>query len=166
MGPSFRTHPTITIKLFKTLIQPILLYASDFWGTLKLPNNNPIENAFMKFCKELFGVQKHTPNVGVLLELGETTLSFIGSKNAIKNWVRISNYKQCNNLVTSSYKSCIDNDLSWPKRIRDTLSHIGMLDTFLNKDPMADIFFSQRMSDIFQQNTFSEIKKDTSKLRT
>jgi len=80
MGSSFRTHPIITIKLFKTLIQPILLYASDFWGTLKLPNNNPIENAFMKFCKELLGVQKQTPNVGVLLELGETPLSFIGSK--------------------------------------------------------------------------------------
>ena len=32
MGPSFRKHPELTIKLFDTLIKPILLYSSDFWG--------------------------------------------------------------------------------------------------------------------------------------
>ena len=48
-GPSFRRYPTITIKLFKTLIQPILLDARDFWGALKLPKNNPIETLFMRF---------------------------------------------------------------------------------------------------------------------
>ena len=98
-GPSFRRYPTITINLFKTLIQPILLYASDFWGALKLPKNNPIETLFMRFCKELLGVQRRTTNVGVLLELGETPLSFTGTRNAIKNWVRICNDTTCNKLV-------------------------------------------------------------------
>ena len=32
MGISFRKQPSITMKLFKSLIEPILLYASDFWG--------------------------------------------------------------------------------------------------------------------------------------
>ena len=103
MGHSFRTHPSITIKLFKTLIQPILLYASDFWGILKLPNNNPIDTTFMKFCKDLLGVQKQTTNTGVLLELGETPLSLTGIKHATKNWARVCNGK-CNKLVTSSYQ--------------------------------------------------------------
>ena len=44
MGKSFRKRPLITIKLFQTLIQPILLYASEFWGILKQPRNNPIGN--------------------------------------------------------------------------------------------------------------------------
>ena len=70
MATSFRRHPDITIKLFKTLIQPILLYASDFWGILKLPKKKPIETLFMRFCKELLGVQRQTTNIGVLLELG------------------------------------------------------------------------------------------------
>ena len=48
MGPSFRRYPTITIKIFQTVIQPILLDASDVWGALK---NNPIETHFMRFCK-------------------------------------------------------------------------------------------------------------------
>ena len=32
MGVYFRKYPTITLKLFRSLIEPILLYASDFWG--------------------------------------------------------------------------------------------------------------------------------------
>ena len=65
MGLSFRKYPLITIRLFQTLIQPILLYVSDFWGALKLPKNNPFETVFLKFSKELLGVQKQTTNIGV-----------------------------------------------------------------------------------------------------
>ena len=32
MGITFRKQPLVTIKIFKSLIEPILLYASDFWG--------------------------------------------------------------------------------------------------------------------------------------
>ena len=58
MRITFRRHPTTSIKLFRSLIEPILLYASDFWGILKMPAKNPIENFFMSFCKQLLGVQK------------------------------------------------------------------------------------------------------------
>ena len=68
MGDYFRLHPSTTISLFDSLIKPILLYSSDFWGCLNMPKNNPIENLYMKFCKALLGVQKQTSNVGVLLE--------------------------------------------------------------------------------------------------
>ena len=46
MGHYFRLHPAITLSLFDALIKPILLYSSDFWGCLKMPKNNPIENMF------------------------------------------------------------------------------------------------------------------------
>ena len=166
MGSSFRKHPLVTIKLFETLIKPILLYASDFWGVLKAPKNNPIENMHIKFCKELLGVQKQTTNIGVLLELGQIPLGLEATKNAIKNWVRISNYKKCNNLVANSYKNSATENLSWPNRIKDTLSQIGMLDKFLNKDEKTHISSFQRLSDIFHQNTLHDIKKESSKLRT
>ena len=107
MGPLFRKHPLITIKLFETLIQPILLYASDFLGILKQPRNNPIEVMQMKFCKELLGVQKQTTNVGVLLELGQIPLSIRGIKSALQNWVRICCDQKCNNLLQLSYENSI-----------------------------------------------------------
>ena len=47
----FTTDIDKTIKLFDTLIKPILMYSSDFWGCLKLPANNPIENLHSRFCK-------------------------------------------------------------------------------------------------------------------
>ena len=89
MGSSFRLHPKITIQLFDTLIKPILLYNSDFWGGLKMPINNPIENTHMRFCKDLLGVQKQTSNKGFLLQLGRIPIMLYGKKNCIKNWSRI-----------------------------------------------------------------------------
>ena len=36
LGSSFRKEPLISFKLFRSLIEPILLYGSDFWGVLKM----------------------------------------------------------------------------------------------------------------------------------
>ena len=55
-GISFKKYPHITLKLFSALIEPILLYASDVWGILKLPKNNPFGNVFTSFCKQLLWV--------------------------------------------------------------------------------------------------------------
>ena len=166
MGFSFRKHPLVTIELFHALIKPILLYGSDFWGVLKLPKNNPIENLHMKFCKDLLGVQKQTTNIGVLLELGQVPLYIQAIQNAIKNWGRIMTDDKCNKLVVTSYESAITDKLSWPTKIKDTLSQIGMLDKYLHKDSGAHTQASQRLRDIFHQTSFSEIQKDSSKLRT
>ena len=85
MGNSFQKQPTTTIKLFRSLVEPILLYASDFWGILKMPSNNRIETLFISFCKQLLGVQKQSVNEGVLLELGQFPLMIHAKKRAIKN---------------------------------------------------------------------------------
>ena len=37
MGPSFNSDILVTLSLVDSLIRPILMYASDFWGCLKLP---------------------------------------------------------------------------------------------------------------------------------
>ena len=56
MGITFKRHPTTSIKLFRSLLEPILLCGSDFWGTSEMPANNPIENLFMSFCKQLLAL--------------------------------------------------------------------------------------------------------------
>ena len=66
MGTSFNKFIPITLDLFDTMIKPILLYSSDFWGCLKLPKENPIEKLHITFCKQILGVQKQTTNIGVL----------------------------------------------------------------------------------------------------
>ena len=90
LGITFRKHLPTTFYLFDSLVKPILTYASDFWGTLKLCENNPVEIFHRKFCKQLLGVHIQTTNVAVLLELGRLPLEVFAKKNASKNWDRIS----------------------------------------------------------------------------
>ena len=96
----FKKHTGLSIKLFDALIKPILLYASDFWGVLKISKKNPIETLYLSFCKQLIGVQKQTTNVGVMLELGLFPLQLQAKTNALKNWNRISKLKTAN-IITS-----------------------------------------------------------------
>ena len=166
MGPLFQRCPPITIKLFETLIKPILLYCSDFWGILKMPKNNPLENLHMKFCKQLLGVQKQTTNIGVLLELGKVPLQLYAIKNAIKNWIRIVRHEKVNKLVTTSYNFALSEKLKWTSQIEINLSQIGMMDSFTTKEDISHIKVFQRLYDIFHQKAFSEISRDSSKLRT
>ena len=158
LGPLFQSYPLTTIK-------PILLYCSDFWGILKMPKNNPIENLHMKFCKQLLAVQKQTTNSGVLLELGRIPIGIYAIKNAIKNWVRITCEKRENKLVTMSYNFGLLEKLKWPSQIESNLSRIGMMEHFINKQNTTHLVVFQRLNDVFRQDTFAEIRKDSSKLR-
>ena len=84
MGEMFYKHILTSLKLFDTLLKPILLYMSDFWGCLKMPKNNPIEIFQNKFLKQLLGVQIQTTNIGVLLETGSLPLSIFAKKNVYR----------------------------------------------------------------------------------
>ena len=165
-GISFRKHPLVSLKLFSALIEPILLYASDFWGILKLPQNNPIENVFLSFCKQLLGVQKQTTNIGVLLELGQVPLSLLSQKHAIKNWVRIATNTKCNDMITKSHENAVLKKLTWSTSIENKLSEIGMRELFLSKDRESHTKAFQRMKDMFHQEAFSDIQKEGNKLKT
>ena len=77
LGTSFNQDIKTTLTLVDMMIQPILLYNSDFWRCLNLPKNNPIENLHISICKQLIGVHKSTTNIGVLLEVGRVPLTIV-----------------------------------------------------------------------------------------
>ena len=164
MGNYFRLYPKVTIHLFDTLIKPILLYNSDFWGCLKPPSNNPIENTHMRFCKDLLGVQRQTANIGVLLELGRVPIMLYGKKNCIKNWARIAIQGKANYLVLLSYLNSRENQLKWPEMIKECIARLGIGED--NKSNLLGIRAMQRMADIFHQEAFTDINREGSKLRT
>ena len=164
LGVFFKKHPLISIKLFNALVQPILLYASDFWGILKPPQNNPVETVHLSFCKQILGVQKQTTNIGVLLELGQVPLSLSAQKNAIKNWVRIINKIKCNAMVENSHANAVLKKLNWSTKIENRISEIGMRDLFLRRDQETHTKAFQRMKDIFHQESFAKIRNESSKL--
>ena len=158
-----------TITLWDTLVKPIMMYSSDFWGCLKLPVNNPIENLHMHFCKNILGVHKSTTNIGVLLEVGRVPIIFSSQKAAIKNWERIRSNK-ANKLVYASYKGAKAESLRWHQGIKSCLEKNGMMQYFIENKPPFTFNVCQkihgRLVDQFHQTAFSQIKLCNSKLRT
>ena len=166
MGPTFNYDIPITLKLLDCLVKPILLYASDFWGCLKLPKNDPIENLHMRMYKQILGVKTQTTNIGVLLELGRVPLTLWAKKFAVKNWERIR-LGSGNEVLLEAYNKGTS---SWDSSIRSLLEHNGMLSLYLEDSvcPHPFIFkkLFQRLEDNFHETSFGDINKDSSKLRT
>ena len=74
MGKSFNDNIPTALSLYDALIKPILTYASDFWGCLKLPQNNPIETLHLKVLKQILCVcAKATHQYWSLLRIGQDT---------------------------------------------------------------------------------------------
>ena len=169
MGTAFYRNIPTSLSLFDSLIKPILLYASDFWGPLKLPANNPIENLQMRVFKELLGVSKKTTNIGVLLELGRTSLDIIAIKLGVKNWERVRK-GHANPILVASYRDAVARKLPWIQGIEGYLQRNGLLSLFLNEYPEVPNFIHKKlygiMVDQFHQNAFATIRTPQSKLRT
>ena len=170
MGASFNDDIITALSLYDTLIKPILTYASDFWGCLKLPQNNPIETLHMKVLKQILGVQKQTTNIGVLLELGRIPLYLECIKLGTKNWERIKQGK-ANSLLLASYKDAMTEKLPWISRVKLNLEENGLLSLFVNQYPANKPQFIgrklyQTLVDQFHQTAFETINKASSKLRT
>ena len=169
MGESFNRDVLTAINLFQSLIKPILLYSSDFWGCLKLPKDNPIETLHMRICKQILGVQRQTTNIGVLLELGRIPLNIYGIKQAVKNWERIKK-GNANPVLLSSYNDAMKENLAWVNGLKTHLEKNGMLSLFINcyanKPDFIHKKLLQTLSDEFHQEAFASIKEERSKLRT
>ena len=170
MGESFNDDVPTALSLYDALIKPILTYASDFWGCLKLPQNNPIETFHLKVLKQVLGVQKQTTNIGVFLELGRTPLYMECVKLGMKNWERIKQEK-ANPLLLASYKDAVIEELPWISRVKLNLEENGLLSLFVNQYPANKPQFIgkklyQSLVDQFHQNAFETINKASSKLRT
>ena len=168
LGDSFRKDIRITLKLFKALVQPILLYMADFWGCLPMPKNNPIEVMQNKFLKQLLGVQTQTSTIGILLETGEIPISCHGKQSCVKNWARITR-NLCNGILKKSISNSTSKDLKWTSKIRENLAAIGLFSLFLttsSSTSKTDNIFIQRITDIFHQKSLAEIRDPEGKLRT
>ena len=167
MGEYFNKYPDTTMHLFDALIKPIILYMADFWGCLPLQKYNPVDTTQNRFLKQMLGVQTQTTTSGILLETGSVPLSLFAQKYCIKNWERIAIKKQSNILVQTSYTNSLEKGLLWTGKIKSCLSINGMQNLFSNNGQIEvhKVYFT-RIVDIFHQNSFADIRREDSKLRT
>ena len=73
------------IKLFDSLVSPILLYASEVWGIYEYEH---IDKIHIKFCKNILGVRTQSPKYAVYGDLGRYPLSVIAKERSIKFWLK------------------------------------------------------------------------------
>ena len=91
----------IFIRLFDSLISPILLYGSEIWG---IYNYKEVDRLHLKFCKHLLGVKPQTSSAAVLGELGRYPLYV--KERALRYWFKImkNTDNPIHRLYLDSYK--------------------------------------------------------------
>ena len=62
----------VQLKLFDSLVEPILLYGSEVWGYENLVT---LERVHLQFCKRILNLRLSTPNFMVYGELGRHPLN-------------------------------------------------------------------------------------------
>ena len=93
----YKFNPPITIwlKLFNSIIKPILMYGSEVWGPLMTQRHiswdtTPTEKVNLQFCKEILKVHRNCPNHACRAELGHFPLSLHMIKRSIKFQVHLA----------------------------------------------------------------------------
>ena len=178
----FNQNVSTALLLFNSLVKPIILYCSDFWGPLKIPKStsagdlyeymsksSPVEKLYSSICKQTIGVQKQTTNIGVLLELGVVPLFLYSIKFSINNWERIRN-GNANPYLLSAFHESNRLKLPWSENIYTLIDSVGMnslrVNDYSDKPPFIHKKMFQRMSDLFHQNSFEKINCESHKLRS
>ena len=95
------------LKLFDSLVKPILLYGCEIWGPSAFKNNNPLDKLVNKFYRTLLGVPKHSSTIGIHVELGRFPLSLDIKHTMLKYWSRLVTLPK-SRLVSHCYWSLKD----------------------------------------------------------
>ena len=173
LGETFKQHIQVTLKLFDSLVKPILLYGIDFRGCFRISFNdqNPVEKLHLKLCKEILGVKKTTSNIAARCELGRQQLFIVGFQSTVKNWIRLVQ-GQINSILRKVYIVDRDIQLPWTTHMKNILFRHGVGYTwetqFMQNKILNNLLMKQvitRIIDCNNQCTIAALEKQ-SKMRT
>ena len=133
-----------SLSLFDKLIEPIVLYGSEIWGSLSQHQLNSISrdpNLFcrymidsqtgkskLKFSKSILGLKRNTPTLAVYGESGTMPNALTGTLRVIKFWHRIPQ-KGDRTLVKKALdesKSLPNNLSNWLNTMKTVLNLFGL----------------------------------------
>ena len=161
------------MKLFDSLVKPVLLYGCEIWGSIAGNPNNVINKFVNKFYKTLLGVPQHTSTAGIHAELGRFPIFTSIQQTMIKFWFRLVTLPK-NRLVTHCYWSLLNinsrND-PWLNAIKNIIYSTGqnfIWDSQVNLsalDPKQASrhlkYICQTLQDISLQQTCDKIGNET-----
>ena len=88
---SLSLPPDIALKLFDTLVKPVVLYGAEVWGC---ENCDIVNKVKLRFCKYILHVHKSTCSNMAYGELGETPLHIDNKCKMILYWARLITSKE------------------------------------------------------------------------
>ena len=159
LGTFFRSDIALTMKLFDSLIKPILLYGSEIWGAdnkNETKDNDPLEQVHIKFCKMVLGTSKTSVNNACRGELGRYPIELFSTYRSIKYWSDILTKEPSMLSKMAYHDSLVDlKEGFWSAKIRDKIFCHGFGFTWISCNEIsAKPFlknFKQRLKDILYQ---------------
>ena len=158
---------TQKIKLFDTLVSPVLNFGSEIFG---MHQGTDLELVHTKFLRFILGVKQSTNLSALYGELGRVPLSINRKINMIKYWMKILQQDE-NSILKQSFlmlkhDSDLNNDYNgnnWASHIKKILQQHGF-EYVWRQQSNIDIPFNhirQRIIDTYQQSWYSEINNSS-----
>lgn len=169
------------LKMFNSMVIPTALYASEVWG---LQHLEEIEKVGTTHFKNLFNLQKTTPNYIVRRETGQQKLAVNILKQTLRWWYKVLKMKNTRypkilyNVLLKSCTECTRGKQNWAYRLKSILCNINLEHVWTEQNPQIlkdieeDILvtYEQYLYDIdserINKSTYNTMYKDLTDAET
>jgi len=153
----------IFLKLFDSQVKPLLLYASEIWGSTQF---HVIEVPHLFACKRFLGIPRYTPNAMVYGDMGRYPLFIDSMVRTVKYWLKL----QCledSRLPRQAYlmdknRAIVHNVKNWTFGVKSCLDNYGFshvwLDGGVGNPGLFIKLLKQRMIDSYLQSWHSKLQ--------
>ena len=147
-------HPKDMIKLFDSIVKPILCYGAEIWG---YEYKSRIEQVHVKFCRKYCNLSSKTNSILALGECGRLPICITYMTKCIKYWTRMICMDR-SRYPRQSYEMLKRLDevgrLNWTSRIRNLLFTYGFEYAWIAQNignPKYFVaLFTERLSDCYR----------------
>ena len=157
------TDISTKLKLFDSIIKPILLYGCEIWGF----ENTKVQ---IRFYKSILGLNRNCSNDVVFGELGEHPMQILCKIRIFKYWCNLFTKRHSlqYKLYSLLYRDCCYSVCkNWASNVRNLLFSLGMNDYWehqeaINRDNYQCIFndIKTRIRDQYIQEFFTNINNN------
>ena len=156
--------PSVQLKLFNSMVLPILFYGSEVWGVCKA---DPMETFYMSFLKSILRVKLSTTNIYVYGEFGLVPLHVQRKVRVLKYWAKLvdGSFNE-NSYVFKVYKALYNlsvekpRTVTWATLVRKVLDECGMIDYWDNQKVDCKVSFERLAKQKLWEGYITKWKED------
>ena len=162
------------LKLFDSLVKPVLLYGCEIWGSNTISSQNNCTNKFTnKFYRTLLGVSRNSSVVGTHGELGRFPIHVNVHQAMLKYWFRLITLPG-DRLAAHCYWTLLNSNTTtdpWLNAIQSIINSTGQFFIWNNQKMLAmqnklslckhESYVCQALQDIAFQTSAEKMSNET-----